>query len=61
MAFVNGKIISRFISLILTTLYFISSFTGISLGGKDVPDPTLAAPAWSPWVHDGTMTAKRQA
>ncbi len=52
MAFVNGKIISRFISLILTTLYFISSFTGISLGGKDVPDPTLAAPAWSPWVHE---------
>ncbi len=52
MKFVNGRIISRFISLILTILYFISSFTGISFGKKDIADPTLAAPAWPTWVHE---------
>lgn len=51
MKFMNGKIISRFISLILTILYFLSSFTGISIFKKD-PDPTLAAPAWPTWVHE---------
>ena len=48
----NGKSISRFVSLILTVLYFFSSFTGLSGGKKDDPDPTLAAPAWPAWVHE---------
>lgn len=48
----NGRIISRFISFILTILYLISSFTGFSFGTKDVPDPTLAAPLWPTWVHE---------
>ncbi len=47
----NGRIISRFISLILTILYFISAFTGVSIGKKDA-DPTLAAPVWPTWVHE---------
>lgn len=52
MEIVNGRIISRLISFILTILYFISSFTGFSFGIKDVPDPTLAAPLWPTWVHE---------
>lgn len=52
MKFVNGRIISRILSLILTVLYFLSASSAFSGGGKDVPDPTLAAPIWPAWVHE---------
>lgn len=46
----NDRFTSRIVSLVITLLYFISSFTGFSFGKKD-PDPTLEAPLWPTWVH----------
>ena len=50
MKVMNGRIISRFVSLMLTILYFFSTFNGISTGKQD-PDPTLEPPLWPMWVH----------
>lgn len=51
MKMLSGRIFSRFVSFMLGLLYFVSSFAGFTFGREKLPEPTLAAPLWSPWVH----------
>ncbi|NLP48696.1 MAG: hypothetical protein GX345_07115 [Clostridiales bacterium] len=47
----NGIVSSRIVSWLISLLFFLSSLGGLSFV-KDQPDPSLQAPAWSPWVHE---------